>query len=852
VRPSSRALGLFFTLALVALPAAARADAPNGPEFVRLLGPRATQVLAPVSGRIGALVTLAPGEDAASLGVEPFVPGFARLHGSPADILAFADTHPGVHLEVAPPVHALLDYVQFVVESGIGRASFPVEGGEGVLVGVADTGLDVTHPDLRDPVTKKSRVAWLLDLSLPPQGLYPDLESTYGVRGADGNLMLGAVFQGSDIDARIAKGGSLPHDEVGHGTHVTSIAAGNGGAAARYVGIAPNASIVFARIGRDSTGSFETDDLVDGVKFLFDRADAMKLPVAVNLSLGTDFGPHDGTMSWEQTLASFVGSANPGHVITVAAGNSGSIVFQPGQPLIHNSVFVDPGSTTRVPITTVGASNGTIEVWVATHPGASVSVGLDGPDGTWISPASGGQSKGKDGSGYTAGVVNGSSASGSQVPMGSYGAIVEWSGSFPAGVYQITLEGHGMAELYMESAGDASGDGTVNVGFVDGVREGTINLPATSPSLIGVGCTVNKTQWTSIDYTTVGIDFPLLDGPGGLPASGTPLDPSPSRPLRLGEICFFSSAGPTVTGVPKPEISSPGGIVVAAMSHQALPGVLTSVFTNPGCPPPTGSTEPDMRCLEIDPTHAVLSGTSMSAPQAAGAAALLLKRDPTLTQGQVVALLQAGVHDFRSPPLFEDQGGAGELDVLGALDALEQLNDETQYLPGSCDANGDCPSWLTLSADHAPADASTQVVAIVELRTADAKGRADLFDPSRLAPVILVGTATLTPLPPMIRKAPGLWFFTVPLPPGLGGSSLTVGATFDGVDIVPRRTIPIATDVWTGSYPTTAGGSCGLSPSRPAGGSAVALALALALALARRRREEGQGQGQGQGQGLSR
>src|SRR6202044_677359 len=105
----------------------------------------------------------------------------------------------------------------------------------------------------------------------------------------------------------LAAGIRLPGDEVGHGTHVTSIAAGNGGLPPRatpYVGVAPEAQIVFARVTTDSTNSIDNASLVLGVQFLFDRADFMQQPIAVNLSLGSDFGPHDGTMSWEQVLAS--------------------------------------------------------------------------------------------------------------------------------------------------------------------------------------------------------------------------------------------------------------------------------------------------------------------------------------------------------------------------------------------------------------------------------------------------------------------------------------------------------------------------------------------------------------------
>ena len=99
-------------------------------------------------------------------------------------------------------------------------------------------------------------------------------------------------------------------------------------------------------------------DLQRGAQFLFDRADFMKKPIAVNLSLGTGFGPHDGTMAWEQVLASYVGPSQPGHAIAAAAGNTGSIADAP----VHQSASVSGGSRIAIPIVTQGAVNGALQV----------------------------------------------------------------------------------------------------------------------------------------------------------------------------------------------------------------------------------------------------------------------------------------------------------------------------------------------------------------------------------------------------------------------------------------------------------------------------------------------------------
>jgi len=797
--------------------ARARHPAPDAAPILRILGDHARTAFAPASGRIGALAQIPSGTTAAALGLDEIAPGIGRLRGSAADLLAFSDAHPGVHVEIAPPLRPLLNQAGQWVHLGNARAAYGVDG-TGILVGVADTGLDVTHPDLLD-ADGKTRVAWILDLSSQPVGIHPELEDKYGIRGGDGKLEAGAVLNRDDIQAILDQKGRPPTDEAGHGTHVASIAAGSGGGGP-YKGIAPGAGLVIARVTRSSQESIENDDLLRGVGFLFDIADHYeKKPIAANLSLGGDFGPHDGTSLWEQALASNVGPDHPGHALVVAAGNSGSIVENP----IHQSVHVTSGTTLRVPVHTTGADDGAVEIWVTLRAGASLSIGLDGPDGEWISPIDEGTQRGKNASGYNAGVIYGASVAGSPIPPGSRGAVVIWSGRWPSGTYSVTLKGEGTADLFMQTGGDAAS--THPASFVGAVREGTINLPATHPSLIAVGCTVNRPKWTSIAKGQVGLHVPVLDAAGGEPAGN-----DEQRLLVDGEICWFSSAGPTTSGVPKPEISAPGGVVIAAMSSQAAPGTPGGIFTSPACPPATPGGKVDPRCLQVDPTHAVAVGTSMSAPLVTGTIALLLQRDATLTQDKIVALLQGGAHPFRGPAPFQDQGGPGELDVLGTLEALHDMQDATKVLPSAA------RSWVTLSADYGAADGSTPLTAILELRTADGQHRADLFEANRLQPRVLVDGAPFDLPLSIVRHGPGVYTYAVTLPRGYGGSSLTLGATFDGQEVVAPKTVPIATDIWTASYPSHAKGGCALAPAprAPRGGFGIA-ALALVLTGLRRR-----------------
>lgn len=811
----------------------------NGVSLVHALGPRAAATLAPNTGLVGALVALPRGTRAQDYGLEPVAPGVGRLRAPPARIEEFGFAHPELRLEVAPPLHPLLDLTGKWVLAEAARATRAADG-KGVLIGVADTGLDVTNPEMLDDAGR-SRVAWMLDLSLEPLGEHADLEKKFGILDpVTDEPTAGAVLSKTMIDSLLAdlssgrcveKSGKkcAPSDEIGHGTHVAGIAASRG-AGGRYSGIAPAADVVFVRVTRGRGDGIENDDLVRAVQFMFDRADAEKRPMVVNLSLGSDFGPHDGTFLWEQVIASYVGPEFPGRAIVAAAGNSGSIAETP----IHQSVRVTEGARMRVPVRTRGADSGSVQIWVTLREGADLKIGLEGPDEEWIAPVELGQQNGRNRDEYNAGVIYGAGLEGSPIPESSRGGVVVWTGKWPAGTYNVTLEGSGMAELYLQGLGDAALNSDRQATFASGVREGTINLPATHPSIIGVGCTVNRPRWTSIANQDVGLRVPLLDESGGLPLSRVAAADTPQfRDLFDGEVCWFSSAGPTVRGVPKPEISAPGALVVSALSRTAKPGTPNSVFTNPSCPT-TRAGKSDPRCLQIDDTHGIAIGTSMSSPVVAGVVALLLQKDPTLTQDKVLALLQGGAHRFRFPAPFEDQAGPGEVDAVGALDALEQMKSPTLQLPSAVD------SWITLSADYAAADGSTPLTAIVELRTLGGERRADFFDKSRLAPVLLVDGEPVEAAPEMIRRGPGVYFFVWRPPSGLGGSRATFGATFDGAPIVSAKTIPIAADGWTARYPSQATGSgCSTAPAGRSGSAPAALlgvvALAAMLRVSRRR-----------------
>nr|WP_233513804.1 S8 family serine peptidase [Micromonospora craterilacus] len=111
---------------------------------------------------------------------------------------------------------------------------------------------------------------------------------------------------------------------------------------------------------------------------------------------------------------------------------------------------------------------------------------------------------------------------------------------------------------------------------------------------------------------------------------------------RDDQLAYFSSQGPRVgDDALKPDITAPGVDIVAARSAGAQIG------------DPVGD------------RYLSLSGTSMSAPHVAGAAALLAQQHSGATAGQLKATLMASARPH--PELTAYQQGAGRVDVARAI-----------------------------------------------------------------------------------------------------------------------------------------------------------------------------------------
>ncbi|MCC6523832.1 MAG: S8 family serine peptidase [Polyangiaceae bacterium] len=796
------ALAAALVAALAAPPL--RAADPDAVRLARHLGRAgAAHPLADRDGRIPVLVPLPEGVAAPPLGLLEVVPGFATRRFAPDELAAFGALHPELRLGFAPPRRPLLDVSSFWTHAATYRATTGLDGA-GVVVGIVDTGLDVAHPDFRT-ADGRTRVAWLLTHE-SPRGLEPELEHSYGCD--DPAQSPCAIYSAADLDALIASGApDLPGDPHGHGTHVASIAAGNGGpmvGSPEYVGVAPGATLVIAAPG------FYDGDILRAAGFVFERAAALGMPAVLNVSLGSDYGPHDGTSGLERGLAALVGDAHPGRAITVAAGTSGALSHLEGRgPFgIHTEVHVASHGVTRLPMLVAGATGtivGSAWVWVNFRRGDRVSVGLEGPGGeTWIGLVAPGDDRGYESGERSASLLNNVVDGRSELTADTNGAVLRWSGVWQAeDTFAVLLEGEGDAHLWVTGAADAAPGVGLGMVFERATDTATIAVPASSPALIAVGCTLNRTLWT-----------PLGLGPLQLMQFGS--DESPES----DSLCYFGGHGPNADGAMKPDLVAPGAYVGAAMAQSADPRVNPdSVFDNAGCPG-------DTQCHLLDERHALSSGTSMAAPHVAGAAALLLAREPSLTQSELLDVLQAGARYPRGKVTHDYQLGPGALDLTGALAVLEQAG-----AGAPVDA---ARSYYVLSMPYVRPDPGYPVEVAIELRRGDGSVATGASAAGLVVEVI--GGTLLSP-PEPVRA--GLFRAAFTAPPGTSGSKLWLDVRYLGRSLGLRE-LPIAVDPWVvgGSF-AAGGGGCAVAGGAyvPRGAEPGPGALVLVgLAVLRRRR----------------
>lgn len=170
--------------------------------------------------------------------------------------------------------------------------------GKNVLVGIVDGGFDPNHIAFRTSDQSELRVKRLSHYKSDDNGV---------LTGVD-------VYEPSDFS-----GFTSDDSEDYHATHVTGIAAGaysgvyNGKS---FQGVAPDAAIYMAALY-----NYSDDELIKASQDIRDYAKENGMPAVINMSLGYNLGPHDGTDAFNVALDEIAREIP----VCIAAGNEADL-----------------------------------------------------------------------------------------------------------------------------------------------------------------------------------------------------------------------------------------------------------------------------------------------------------------------------------------------------------------------------------------------------------------------------------------------------------------------------------------------------------------------------------------------
>lgn len=242
--------------------------------------------------------------------------------------------------------------VDSVQASGISRLLEQLGGsltGSGVLVGIADSGIDIFHPAFRSD-DGTTRIAALWNQASREYSREEIDEILRETEGRDrGNEAERSGNRTGTV--RLAGPADALRDLSGHGTAVAGIAAGsrqvideNGliqnrgmleesrytGNLTAIQGYAPEAELVVVRLAQDGTEDYvKTTRLMQAADYLVRKAGELGKPMAINFSIGNNYGSHSG----RSLLSTYLSELALSERVTICVGSGN----EAGKP-IHVSV----------------------------------------------------------------------------------------------------------------------------------------------------------------------------------------------------------------------------------------------------------------------------------------------------------------------------------------------------------------------------------------------------------------------------------------------------------------------------------------------------------------------------------
>lgn len=483
--------------------------------------------------------------------------------------------------------------------------------GNGVIVGVVDAGFDYVHPAFRSADGQTLRIARVWEQAYD-KGTHPE-GYAYGGELTTSEEILHAM---GDVSTN------------SHGTHVAAIAAGrdcgNG-----WGGVAADANLVLVSKGGETPNNV---NITEGVAYIFDYAKQQGKPCVVNLSLGTQTGPHDGSSAFDTALDALQGA---GRIVVGSAGNFGAspihVQTNGGQPV---KTFIDFKQHL-----TASTAGGTIDVWGTKGGSYTVELALVNTlNGQVVSTSEVVDVSKAEGTSVT--FTPTSSAKGSALitteinPLnGKPHALITFDFTSKRANFEFALiltpadeatEVHAWADdAYVQFASNDVD------GYVAGDTRYTLaEIGGTGKRIISVGAYTTRNDYTTAGSTT-----------------------TEHLNETVGQWSSFSAAGPALDGRQKPDVSAPGCFIISAVS---------SNDANISSIPLAGSQHFEGH----DYYWGYMQGTSMASPFVAGTVATWLQARPELTPEELRTVLDATAVSQAGDA---DRWGRGKLDAYNGL-----------------------------------------------------------------------------------------------------------------------------------------------------------------------------------------
>ena len=214
--------------------------------------------------------------------------------------------------------------------------------GSGILIGFVDTGIDYAGSIFQNP-DRTTRVVAIWDQTIPAgtqiEQTTSDQNGTQQSRiettkSPDG-LLYGSEFTNEQLNAALRTENAyevIPsRDEIGHGTFVASIAAGNELPDGSFTGAAPNADIAMVKLKpaknslrayyqiKNGAIAYQENDIMAGITYLSQLAKRRQQPLVICLGIGSNSGSHSGGLPLARLLDTLGGSV--GVIIVAGTGN---------------------------------------------------------------------------------------------------------------------------------------------------------------------------------------------------------------------------------------------------------------------------------------------------------------------------------------------------------------------------------------------------------------------------------------------------------------------------------------------------------------------------------------------------